>query len=253
MARKKIVAGNWKMNTTLSEAVELVRGIQHGLKGAPSVEKILFPPHPYLKTVADLLIEEQDLFTGAQNCSAHERGAYTGEVSAAMLQSVGCRYVLIGHSERRQYFGENSDQLAMKVEQALKHELRIIYCVGEQLEQRSSESHLQVVKSQIIEVLQKLKIEQTDQLVLAYEPVWAIGTGMTATAEQAQEMHRFIRQTLATLFSEKAAQEIPILYGGSCNASNARQLFAGADVDGGLIGGASLKAAEFCAIVRAFS
>jgi triosephosphate isomerase (TIM) len=253
MHRKKIVAGNWKMNTTLEEAVELVRGVQAGAKNTPLVEKILFPPFPFLKTVSDLLIEDQDIVTGAQNCSAHERGAYTGEVSAAMLKSVGCSYVLVGHSERRQYFGENSGLLAMKIKQALGHELKVIYCVGEQLSERNAQSHFMVVKSQLSEVLQGLTPENAENIVIAYEPVWAIGTGVTANTTQAQEMHGLVRETLAQIFSKEIASNMPVLYGGSCNAQNAKQLFAEADVDGGLIGGASLKPEEFSHIIRSFS
>jgi triosephosphate isomerase (TIM) len=252
MARKKIVAGNWKMNTGLDEAVQLVRGIQACVADTEGVEKILFPPFPFLKTVADLLIEEQTIFTGAQNCSAHERGAYTGEVSAAMLHSVGCRYVLAGHSERRQYFGENSGQLSLKIGQALAHGLTVIFCVGEQLEERKANRHFTVVTSQLTEVLGSFPAEKSGNLVIAYEPVWAIGTGMTATAAQAQEMHAFVRKALAGIFNGEIASTMPILYGGSCNAGNARELFACADVDGGLIGGASLKAEEFCRIIKSF-
>jgi triosephosphate isomerase (TIM) len=252
MSRKKIVAGNWKMNTTLDEAVTLVRAIQSGVKDTDHVTKILLPPFPFLKTISDLLIEEQYIFTGAQNCSAHEKGAYTGEVSAAMVRSTGCRFVLAGHSERRHYFGENSGQIAMKLRQALDHELTVIYCVGEQLGERKIDRHFSVVKSQLTEVLQGFPAQRVENLIIAYEPVWAIGTGMTATTSQAQEMHAFARGVLSEIFGQEAAAQIPILYGGSCNAQNAPQLFSCPDVDGGLIGGASLKADDYSAIIRAF-
>ena len=252
MPRRKIVAGNWKMNATLDEAINLVRGIQAGAKDTDTVTKILLPPFPFLKTVADLLIEDPQISTGAQNCSPHEKGAYTGEVSAAMLRSVGCRYVLAGHSERRQYYGENSGQIAMKVQQAIDHDLSVIYCVGELLEERRIESHFNVVKSQLTEVLQGFPPGKLDRLVVAYEPVWAIGTGVTASAAQAQEMHAHVRTVLGSVFGADHAKDISIVYGGSCNPQNARQLFACPDVDGGLIGGASLKADDFCAIIRSF-
>jgi triosephosphate isomerase (TIM) len=253
MARKKIVAGNWKMNNSLLDAVELVRGIQSGMKDVPDVEIILFPPFPFLKTVTDLLIQEEDFFTGAQNCSEHDKGAYTGEVSATMVRSVGCSYVIIGHSERRQHFYEDGSLLARKVKQALSAGLRIIYCFGEQLNERNSSNQDEVVRSQLTDVLKDFPIEKASQLVLAYEPVWAIGTGVNATARQAQEMHAFVRKTVAGLLNSDAAAQMPILYGGSCNPRNAGELFACADVDGGLIGGASLKAADFCAIAKSFT
>jgi triosephosphate isomerase (TIM) len=250
--RKKIVAGNWKMNTTAAEAEELVNAIIRGLKEDQSVEKIVFPPFTFLEAINNIVALEDNFFTGAQNCSEFGKGAYTGEISAAMLCSVGCNYVLVGHSERRTYFKENSRQLILKIEQALLHDVKVIFCFGEQLADRKNNSHFEVVKTQLEEVLKGFSTEKTDQLVLAYEPVWAIGTGETATPAQAQEMHAFVRKTIAGIFSEQVAAEMSILYGGSCNAQNAKDLFSCPDVDGGLIGGASLKAEDFCKITESF-
>ena len=250
--RKKIVAGNWKMNTTVAESEELVNAII--LKSAENseVEKIVFPPFTFLESVNNIIALEDNFFTGAQNCSEFGKGAYTGEISAAMLHSVGCNYVLVGHSERRTFFNENNKQLIQKIEQALLHDLNVIFCFGEHLADRKNNIHFEVVKTQLTEVLTGFSIEKMEQLVLAYEPVWAIGTGETATPAQAQEMHAFIRKTISEIFSESVAAQIPILYGGSCNAQNAPELFACPDVDGGLIGGASLKADDFCKIADSF-
>src|SRR6218665_710100 len=252
MNRRKIVAGNWKMNTDLAEAGQLVKDI---IENAPEngVEKIFFPPFPFVKTVADLLSGKSGFDAGAQNCSEHAKGAYTGEVSAGILASVACRYVLVGHSERRTYFKESAEQLAMKIKEAFGSGLRVVFCFGEQLAERKSNRHFETVKQQLEEVLTEFKETDLENMILAYEPVWAIGTGETASPQQAQEMHAFVRACLASVFSEKAAAAMPILYGGSCNAQNAPELFACADVDGGLIGGASLKAADFCKITASFS
>lgn len=253
MDRKKIVAGNWKMNTTYNESIDLVKSISGMTKGVSGVEKIVFPPFPFLKTVSDLLHSENEFHTGAQNVSEHARGAYTGEISAAMLKSVGCEYVLVGHSERREYFDENGVQLLQKIKLALANGLKIIFCFGESLGDRKNATHFETVKQQLHEVLEHFPEDQISSLVLAYEPVWAIGTGETASPKQAQEMHAFIRKTIADLFSNQIASGISILYGGSCNPQNAKELFACPDVDGGLIGGASLKAEDFCKIINSFS
>jgi triosephosphate isomerase len=239
------------MNTTLAEASQLVNGI---LENAPQngVEKIFFPPFPFAKPVADLISGKSGFSAGAQNCSEHAKGAYTGEVSAAMLASVGCRYVLVGHSERRTYFKESGEQLVMKVKEALANHLQVVFCFGEQLAERKSNKHFDTVKQQLEEVLSQFKEPDTGNVILAYEPVWAIGTGETASPQQAQEMHAYVRKCIASIFSENVAADIPILYGGSCNAQNAPELFACPDVDGGLIGGASLKADDFCKITTSF-
>lgn len=247
--RKKIVAGNWKMNTLPAEGEELARGIVANRNSVcDCVRFIVCPPFTHLAQVA-IALQGSDIALGAQNCAAEEQGAYTGEVSAAMLAALGCRYVILGHSERRQYYGETSDTLRAKMERAHAHGLTPIYCVGECLEEREAGCHFDVVRTQLEEVVCRLTPERFAQLVVAYEPVWAIGTGRTATADQAQEMHAFIRRVLTDHFGAAAA-ETPILYGGSCKPSNAAELFAREDVDGGLIGGASLKAEDFLAIGR---
>ena len=252
MNRKKIVAGNWKMNTNFNEALELLNFIQINSTTSPHVEKILFPPFAFIKSIKDALSITNNIKIGAQNCSEFNSGAYTGEVSADMLKSISCDYVLIGHSERRRYFNETSEQFILKIEQALLADLKIIFCFGENLEHRKSNSHFNIVKTQLNEVLSRLPKDKINQLVLAYEPVWAIGTGETASPVQAQEMHLYIRTVIAQMFSEELAQNISILYGGSCNSQNAKELFDCPDVDGGLIGGASLIGPEFCKIINSF-
>ncbi|MGZ3939220.1 MAG: triose-phosphate isomerase, partial [Flavisolibacter sp.] len=192
------------------------------------------------------------VFAGAQNCHHLEGGAYTGEVSANAIVSVGANYVIVGHSERRIYFHETSEELRQKLELVLKNNMTPVYCVGEKLNERKSTAYFHAVKKQIEEVVFHLSAEQVKKLVLAYEPVWAIGTGETATPEQAQEMHAFIRLAVAEKFGQSIASGISILYGGSCNAGNAKQLFSCPDVDGGLVGGASLKAEEFLSIIKSF-
>lgn len=253
MMRQKIVAGNWKMNTTLEDAERLIKTILKTLTPNGSVQKIVFPPFPFLTSVSHLLKGSDSIFMGAQNCSEHSQGAYTGEVSAAMLQSAGCQYVLVGHSERRMYFKESDEQLLSKIRQALTHDLKVIFCFGEHLSERNSHLHFETVNHQLQTVLKHLTESEMEKVVLAYEPVWAIGTGETATPMQAQKMHAFVRSCLGTLFSENVSQGLTILYGGSCNTQNARELFACPDVDGGLIGGASLKGEDFCKIADSFS
>ena len=253
MSRKKIVAGNWKMNLNWEEAFDLATAIKERSSKIHGIQKIIFPPLPYLQMLGMIFKEEADFYVGAQNCSEHEKGAYTGEVSASMIRSSGSNFVLVGHSERRAYFSETKEQLLLKVKQALKNELNIVFCFGEVLSERKNNTHFETVKRQLEEVLKHFPEEHINQLVLAYEPVWAIGTGETASPAQAQEMHAFVRKTLAGIFSEQVAAGMSILYGGSCNAQNARELFSCADVDGGLIGGASLKAEDFCIIMDSFS
>ncbi len=251
--RKKIVAGNWKMNKTFSEAEDLLFDIADILKkNRPSdVEILVCPPALYLELAADIA-HENGFSCGAQNLSEHESGAYTGEISATMIASTGATYVIIGHSERRSYFSETDTLLAVKVTQALKHELVPVYCCGEVLAEREAETHFEVVGTQIKKALFHLAADEFEKVVIAYEPVWAIGTGRTASPAQAQEMHAFIRKVLAEKFGTEAAGNTSILYGGSCNAANARELFANPDVDGGLIGGASLKAEDFIKIAGSF-
>jgi triosephosphate isomerase len=249
--RKKIVAGNWKMNTLPAEGVELARGVAAGRGEVNSdVTLIVCPPFTHLAGVIESL-NGANVEVGAQDCATEAKGAYTGEVSAAMIAALGCKYVILGHSERRQYYGECSETLNKKMEQAYANNLTPIYCVGENLEEREAERHFEVCKQQLEEVVFNLTEEQFKNLVIAYEPVWAIGTGKTATAEQAQEIHAYIREVLRSKFGA-AAEECPILYGGSCKPSNAGEIFAKADVDGGLIGGAALKADDFLAIGKSF-
>lgn len=252
LMRKKIVAGNWKMNKTFTEAEDLLFGIADELQqGRPEdVEIVVFPPAIFLELANDVATEN-GFFAGLQNISEHESGAYTGELSAAMVASAGGSHVILGHSERRTYFGETDALIAKKIDQALKHNLTPVYCCGEVLQEREDNRHFDVVEKQVSESLFHLSEDDFAKVVIAYEPVWAIGTGRTASPEQAQEMHAFIRKVLAGKFGDAAASTA-ILYGGSCNAANAKELFANADVDGGLIGGASLKAVDFVTIIRSF-
>lgn len=251
--RKKIVAGNWKMNKTFEEAGTLVSEIMamvtDEVKG--SVKVVLCVPFPYLVPIKNQLGKTSRVEIGAQNCSEHEAGAYTGEVSAPMLRSIGIRYVILGHSERRQYFGEDGKLLTKKIDIALKYGLTPIFCCGEPLHVREKNEHEKLVKQQVEEALFHLDATSIEKVVIAYEPVWAIGTGRTASAQQAQEMHAVIRKHLASRFDQSVAAAISILYGGSVNAGNAKELFSCTDVDGGLIGGASLKSREFTEIAKA--
>ena len=252
--RKKIVAGNWKMNKTFAEGVELAREVNDYVRykeGGEGVLVVLGTPFIHLAKVAHN-ITESSIMVAAQNCATEKAGAYTGEISAEMIASTGAKCVILGHSERRSYYGETSPILVKKVAQALDSKLEIIFCVGEVLEERESEKHFEVVKQQLTDGLFNLAPEQFAHVVIAYEPVWAIGTGKTASAEQAQEIHAYIRQVLTAKFGA-AAQETAILYGGSCKPSNAAEIFAKEDVDGGLIGGAALKAEDFLAIGKGFS
>lgn len=250
--RRKIVAGNWKMNTTPAEGVELIKGVAALKNGVPTdVELIVGVPFTHLCCGTEVA-KPAGIAISAQNCADHEAGAYTGEVSARMISSLGAQYVILGHSERREYYGETSETLNKKLALAYAHGLAPIYCVGEKLDEREGGKHFDVVRAQIEEVVFKLTPEQFGKLVIAYEPVWAIGTGKTATADQAQEIHAFIRKVLAEKFGAAAADKTPILYGGSAKPGNAAELFSKADVDGGLIGGASLVADDFIAIAKAF-
>ncbi|MBR4801451.1 MAG: triose-phosphate isomerase [Bacteroidales bacterium] len=273
--RQKIVAGNWKMNTTVAEGIDLVNQIIGKIEEVPQdVKLIVNTPFTHLFPVSKIIGDikcpfcRSKISLGAQNCSDKEKGAYTGEVSSKMLSSVGkavgtvagapegatgapVEYVILGHSERRGYYGETNAILLEKINQALAAGLKVIYCVGEALEERKAGKHFDVVAEEIKEVLFNLSPEQIKNIVVAYEPIWAIGTGETATKEQAQEIHAFIRKTLAEKFGA-LAEETSILYGGSCKPSNARELFSQKDIDGGLIGGASLKADDFIAIAKSF-
>lgn len=249
--RKNIVAGNWKMNTTVAEGIELAEAVAAKSSEVPSsVQLIIAPPFTHLVPVSQA-IKGTAIGLSAQNCADKEKGAYTGEVSADMLVSAGCTYTILGHSERRQYYGETDDTLVNKVKLAISKGLSPIFCVGENLEEREAGRHFDVVSSQIRNVLYTLSGEEMSKVIIAYEPVWAIGTGKTASAAQAQEIHACIRKVVAEKFGA-LAEDITILYGGSCKPSNAKELFACPDIDGGLIGGAALKADDFIAIALSF-
>ncbi len=250
--RKKIVAGNWKMNTTVPEGVELAKAVAAKSAEVPAnVGLVVAPPFTHLASVAEAL-KGSKVELSAQNCADKEKGAYTGEVSVDMLRSVACQYTILGHSERRQYYGETDEKLVEKTKLALAAGLKVILCVGENLDEREAGKHFDVVEGQTKAVLYNFTAEDMANVVIAYEPVWAIGTGKTATAEQAEEIHACIRKVLADKFGAKVADDMTILYGGSCKPSNAKELFAQPDIDGGLIGGAALKADDFIQIALSF-
>lgn len=250
--RKNIVAGNWKMNTTLQEGVELAKEVNAALESVETkCDVIICVPFTHLATINGV-IDPAKLGLGAENCADHIKGAYTGEVSAPMVASTGAKYVILGHSERRQYYGETNEILKTKVKLALENGLTPIFCIGEVLEERENGTFYDVVKNQIEGALFELSAEEFGRIILAYEPVWAIGTGKTATADQAEEIHAYIRGVVAEKYGKEVAENASILYGGSCKPSNAAELFAKPDVDGGLIGGAALKAGDFMGIVTAF-
>ena len=238
------------MNTTLGEGVKLVSEIIEKSKSLSNVKLIVSPPFTHIFSIGEKLIDTE-IGLSAQNCASEAKGAYTGEISAEMLASIGVQYVIIGHSERREYYNECSSTLLKKVSLALANGIFPIFCIGENLNEREANCHFDVVKKQIEEVVYNINENEFEKIIIAYEPVWAIGTGKTATSEQAQEMHAFIRKILACKFGEKA-EKISILYGGSCKPSNAKEIFTQPDVDGGLIGGASLNADEFIAIAKSF-
>ena len=250
--RKKIVAGNWKMNMTLQEGVALAKELNEILVAdKPNCGVVICTPFIHLASIAPTL-DTSVIKLGAENCADKEKGAYTGEVSAAMVKSTGAEYVILGHSERRAYYGETPEILKEKVNLALANGLKVIFCIGEVLEEREAGKQNEVVAAQLKGSLYDLTPEQFSNIVLAYEPVWAIGTGKTATADQAEEMHAFIRSEIAKQFGDEVAENTTIQYGGSCKPSNAKELFAKPGVDGGLIGGASLKAADFKGIIDAW-
>ena len=250
--RKNIVAGNWKMNKTLQEGIELAKELNQILSAeTPRCDVIICTPFIHLASVTPL-VDPAKIGVGAENCADKESGAYTGEVSAAMVKSTGAQYVILGHSERRAYYHETVGILAEKVKLALANGLKVIFCIGEVLEEREANRQNEVVAAQLASVF-SLPAQDFANIILAYEPVWAIGTGKTATPEQAQEMHAYIRSLVAQNYNAEVAENTSILYGGSCKPSNAKELFANPDVDGGLIGGAALKAADFKGIIDAFN
>lgn len=252
--RKKIVAGNWKMNMTYDEGQKLTSEIVNMIKdeSIQDVVVVLNPPFPHIHPVKKLIGDVAGVYLGSQNCSDKESGAFTGEVSAKILASFGVQFVILGHSERREYFQESNELLKIKVEKALAHGLTPIFCCGESLEIRMAGTHEANVKFQITESLFDLTPEDFSKVVIAYEPIWAIGTGKTATSDEAQEMHLALRRHIASKYGKEIADNTSILYGGSANPGNAKELFSKPDVDGGLIGGASLKSRDFVDIVKSF-
>jgi triosephosphate isomerase len=248
--RQKIVAGNWKMHKNAEETEDLLNELIDKLPSDSDVQIIVAPTFVNLASAVDHL-EFTSIAVAAQNMHQNESGAYTGEISADMLKSIGVNLVLLGHSERRAYFHETDALLAEKVTTALKHELTAIFCFGEELKDRQNDQHFNVVENQLRDGLFHLENKDWEQIILAYEPVWAIGTGETASPEQAQEMHEFIRETIRKQYGSAIAEKVSILYGGSVKPENAKEIFSKRDVDGGLIGGAALKASDFAAIVSA--
>lgn len=248
--RKQIVAGNWKMNNDLSQTETLITALKAQTKTS-NAEVMIAPTATNLWQAYNSL-KDSNIEVIAQNMHFADNGAYTGEISASMLKSVGVKTVILGHSERRAYFNETDESLAKKVDTALANNMRVIFCFGEELADRKSNNHENVVESQIKNALFHLEASAFKNIVLAYEPVWAIGTGETASPEQAQDMHAFIRKTLANQYGNDVANSVSILYGGSCKPTNAKEIFSKPDVDGGLIGGAALNADDFFAIVNAF-
>lgn len=253
--RKKIVAGNWKMNKTFEKGLELTSEVSNMLQDEVNsdVITVLCTPYIHLQAVAQLIKGRKNLYVGAQNMANKSSGAYTGEISAEMLVSIGVEYVILGHSERREYYGETDALLAEKIDLALEHNLKPIFCCGESLVQRQEQDYVAIVCQQISNSLFHLGAEQFSQVVIAYEPIWAIGTGLTASPQQAQDMHAAIRAHIAGQYGAAVADATTILYGGSAKPSNAKELFANVDVDGGLIGGASLQSRDFVDIVKALA
>jgi triosephosphate isomerase len=250
--RRKIVAGNWKMNKTLSQGHILVDEILSLTNVSTDILKIIAPPFIHLAAVSEQLRSRTDFAVAAQDCHHINSGAYTGEVSAAMIASSGAKFVIIGHSERRLYASENNELLAQKVNIALANNLSPIFCIGENSDERNANIHLEAVRAQIKEGLFHLSPADFNKVIIAYEPVWAIGTGLTATSHQAQGVHNFIRTEINKKYGKEISENCSILYGGSCNAQNAQELFSCIDIDGGLIGGASLKSADFAAIIHSY-
>lgn len=251
--RKKIIAGNWKMNKTLDEGMALASEVSNMVRDeyTGSAEVVLIPPYVHINAISKLISGQPNLKSGAQNCSNHPSGAYTGEVSAEMIKSCGAVYVIVGHSERRQYFAEHNEWLARKVDAVLASGLIPIYCCGETLQERESNTHFDVLNQQIREGLFHLTADQLRKVVIAYEPVWAIGTGKTASTAQAQEIHAFIRGLISEQYDATTANEITIQYGGSVKPENAAELFAAPDIDGALVGGAALQSRSFVDIIKA--
>ena len=249
--RKKLVIGNWKMNLYKRECKELVNEvIESNLIN--DVEIVFAPPFVYLDLVSLMCLDKENFNAAAQNCSSSDNGAFTGEVSAKMIGSLNAKYIILGHSERRQNFNESEQILNSKIVQALKYNTNIVFCCGEDITQRESCKHFDIIEQQISSTIFKLELKDFKNIIIAYEPIWAIGTGKTASADQAQEMHHFIRSLIEKKYNNHISSVTPILYGGSCKPINSKELFAKPDIDGGLIGGASLNAKDFLSIVKSF-
>ena len=249
--RKKIVAGNWKMNKNLQEGIALATELNNALSAKPNCDVVICTPFIHLAKVSEV-INHNIIGLGAENCADKEKGAFTGEVSAEMVKSTGAEYVILGHSERREYYKETYDILKEKVQLALANGLKVIFCIGESLAEREANKQNEVVKAELEGSVFNLSADDFSKIIIAYEPIWAIGTGKTATSDQAEEIHAYIRSVIAAKYGKEVAENTSILYGGSCKASNAPELFAKPDIDGGLIGGASLKAADFKGIIDAW-
>lgn len=249
--RKNILAGNWKMNLKRDESLKLVEEVL-SLLDNNDVEVVFAPSYIYLYKVNKMCTALSSVHTASQNINKYENGAFTGEVSAEMVHSLGVKYTILGHSERREYFNETNQDLKMKVDVALSNNLNVIFCCGESLEQRESGIHFDWIKSQIEESLFHLTEEEFSKIVIAYEPIWAIGTGVTASSSQAEEVHTFIRGVILDKYGKNVSRNCSIIYGGSCNPSNSRELFSKENIDGGLIGGSSLDANSFIEIIKSF-
>ena len=250
--RKKIVAGNWKMNKKFSDGITLIKDVIEKADNLENVELIISPPYIFQSKAASLL-SSTNIKLAAQNCSNQESGAYTGEISAEMLESTGTNYVILGHSERRAYYSETDELINQKIKLCILNKLKPIICCGEILEERENNEHFTVIVNQLKGMLDNINPKEFKKIIIAYEPVWAIGTGKTASPEQAQEIHKLIRETIKNSYGSEIAENTTILYGGSCKPSNAKELFSKPDVDGGLIGGASLNADDFIAIAQSFN
>lgn len=249
--RKKIVAGNWKMNKNLQEGIALAKELNSALSAKPNCDVVICTPFIHLAKVSEV-INHSIIGLGAENCADKEKGAFTGEVSAEMVKSTGAEYVILGHSERREYYKETYGILKEKVQLALANGLKVIFCIGESLAEREANKQNEVVKAELEGSVFNLSADDFSKIIIAYEPIWAIGTGKTATSDQAEEIHAYIRSVIAAKYGKEVAENTSILYGGSCKASNAPELFAKPDIDGGLIGGASLKCEDFMGIIKAF-
>ena len=250
--RKNIVAGNWKMNLNREEGIKLVEEVISLVSSDNNVEVVFSPSFLYLHKVNKMCANDNLLQTASQNISHNESGAFTGEVSSQMVNSLNVKYTILGHSERREYFNETNIELKQKVDLSLKNNLEIIFCCGESLNQRESGVHFDWIKQQLTESVFHLTEKEFEKVVIAYEPIWAIGTGITASSDQAEEIHQFVRNVITEKYNENIAENTSILYGGSCNPTNAKELFSKKNIDGGLIGGASLNAENFTRIIKSF-